>query len=312
MHITDISVASTEISQEQTLNTNYKINEILDLKEKIMEYNARTGETKEVNIEELELELKSKEVNQSKSTVSSFNSYKIPSLRVGLSESAQRITNVQVAPYNRVCRLEWRNENNGVEIGSASIVGNRVALTAAHCVWDSDTKKPYKNWTAYPGYTYNSSAHTSSWQATPCGWDRVYYSEGWMTNTDPQNFTEDWAICILQADVGNKVGYFDLSSYSTESSMMGLPVTVFGYLGDIRYGYLDGGKYQYKTGNKITQVGTAAFLYDAYTVGGFSGGPIVRDSDNFIVGVHAAGQGNKYGFGVRITSNMIKIILNNR
>ncbi len=289
-----------------------KIEGTFDRDEKIMEYDARTGETKEVDIEALEkeLEIKGEKVRGKDAILKPKNIYKGPSLRVGRKDSAERITNVKIAPYNRVCRIVSTNSNNKEKVGSAAIVGKRLAITAAHCVWDSSTKQVMKNWKLYPGYAYSNGQATS--QATPCGWDKVFYSNGWMTNTNPKNFTEDWAICILQADVGNQVGHFGAQSYGTSSEMINLPVTTFGYPGDVEYGFQDGGKDQYKTGDKITKAESGAFLYNGFCVGGFSGGPIVRDSDNYIVGIHAAGEDAKIGLGVRITQNMINIMINNQ
>ena len=75
-------------------------------------------------------------------------------------------------------------------------------------------------------------------------------------------------------------------------------------------GYLPSAKYQYRSGETIKNVYSTYFGYGAYTAGGFSGGPVLRDSDNYIVGVHTSGS-NAGGtsYAVKLTEEMANIIL---
>ena len=116
----------------------------------------------------------------------------------------------------------------------------------------------------------------------------------------------DWAICVLLSDVGNQLGWFGTQTYTSNSELDEMPVTVFGYPNDIEYGFTWDARYQYKTGEKITSVGNRYFRYSALTFGGFSGGPICK-ADNYIVGIHFGLVWNT-PTGVRITQDMVNLI----
>lgn len=122
------------------------------------------------------------------------------------------------------------------------------------------------------------------------------------------NYQYDWAICVLEEDVGNQIGWFGVQSYGSNSELNGTSVRVLGYPGDTKYGFDWDAKYQYQTGEKITSTNNRYFKYSGRTFGGFSGGPIIR-SDNYIVGVHYGIESStQQPIGVRITQEMINII----
>lgn len=296
-------------SQEQT---NPSLNEILETEEKIMRYDARTNETTEVDVGELKQVLTS----QSKTRGGDYDSIApydpfassntvnngISLLSADSADSAERVTNTNNFPNRVTCRIVSQTTRNNVTYnvyGTCAIVGPNVGLTAAHCVFDEENgNAAYSNWTIYPGY------NNGTYYGTACGWDQVYYSSKWMENHSDQY---DWAICVLQSDVGNQLGWFGVQSYGSNSELNNVGVKVYGYPGDTNYGFYSDARYQYTTGEKITSVGDRYFRYSAWTFGGFSGGPIARTSDNYIVGIH-------YGLvwntptGVRITQEMIDII----
>lgn len=123
----------------------------------------------------------------------------------------------------------------------------------------------------------------------------------------------DWAICILEAPLGNYVGsYFGAQSYGVNSQLDNVPIKLTGYPADTSYGYTSGGLYQYETGEKITSVANDTFQFSAYTAGGFSGGPIRRTSDNYIVGINQGKTLLGTPIGVRISQEMIDIMKDNR
>ena len=302
-------VEAANLSYEKLLN-NTRNNSLMDSEEQIMMYDARTNETTVVDMEELEAVINQKYgYSRSKSNVikiepynetKSLNANPDISKRSGRDDSADIVPSTKVDPYNRICRLEYNTSENEFYNGSAAIVGNpRIAITAAHCVFDSDTKEPYKNWKIQPGYSNGELSGTQT------GWDKVYYSSNWMNTTD---FHYDWAICVLQADASDyALGAY---AYFENADMLDLPVTVYGYPGDTRYGYMEGSKYQYMSGDKITKVDDTMFEYTAYTVEGFSGGPVLRDSDNSIIGVHVTGEPEGgISYAVRFNTEMANIVL---
>ena len=289
--------------------TAVSLNEVLKTEEKIMCYDAKTNETREVNVGELKKVL----ATQNQIRIGSYDNI-TPydpltssniirnEIRLLSSNSAERVTNTNNFPNRVTCRITSQTTRNNVTYnvyGTCAIVGPKVGLTAAHCVFDKENgNAAYSNWTIYPGY------NDGTYYGTACGWDQVYYSDQWMQNHSDQY---DWAICVLQSDVGNQLGWFGVQSYGSNSELNNTGVRVYGYPGDTNYGFYSDARYQYTTGEKITSVGDRYFRYSAWTFGGFSGGPIARTSDNYIVGIH-------YGLvwntptGVRITQEMIDII----
>lgn len=103
---------------------------------------------------------------------------------------------------------------------------------------------------------------------------------------------------------------FGAVSYGSSSDLKNLQVRLIGYPGDINYGFSTKAKYQYESIGNITSVSNNYFKYNAFSCQGFSGGPIMRTSDNYIVGVHIGKQNGSTPIGVRITPNMVNIINN--
>jgi V8-like Glu-specific endopeptidase len=303
-----ILIVNYNVEATNSEQTNITLNEILNTEEKIMKYDAITNKTTEVDVEELKeiVTLQSNKNAEDNYSLTSYNpslnsevySSKIPLVSLSSATTAERITNTSGFPYKVTCRVTSNDNNGGTHYGTASIVGPNAAITAAHCVFDSSNGNAVlRNWTLYPGY------NGGTYYGTATGWSQVYYSSTWMNN---HSYEYDWAICVLQSDVGNQIGWYGVQSYGTNSEMNNLPVRVLGYPADPNYGF--DSRYQYQTGEKITSVYNNYFRYSAWTFGGFSGGPIIR-SDNYIVGVHygVSGIGDQ-PTGVRITQNMIDII----
>lgn len=298
-------------SKAQAINNSKQEDYQLESDEKIMEYDAITNETKEVDMEELKqlIEIQNKSTNN----VTSYNSTSPynPNSEKALTQttimplsvpSAIRITDTSSFPYKTTCRILAKNNAGEDMHGTAAIVGPKAALTAAHCIFDEENENfIYRDWTIYPGFNYNS------YYGTACGWSKVYYSSKWI---ETHSYEYDWAICVLESDVGNQIGWFGVQSYGSNSKLNGIEIKSLGYPADIKYGYFADAIYQYETGTKIESVWDRYFRYDGYTCGGFSGGPIIR-SDNYIVGII---QGNNTvsnrANGVRITQEMINIIIN--
>lgn len=308
------------------LNTNVKaatdnaqssedeINEIIEkisTEEKIMKYDALTNETTEVDMNEVRnaLKLQYRE-NVNKTPVNIIDSSKIkinhmPTVNnkensLNDRNGAQLVSNTYAVAHLQTCRITVysTNINQTVAMGTATIVGPKLALTAAHCVFDPVTKQAYSNWTIYPGY------NNGTYYGTATGWSTVYYSSAWMNDTS--NYGADWAICVLNTSPG--VG--NLGTVSYNSAFTGLSITLLGYPTDKDYGYNNEGRYQYSSSGVVSTVLTDRFFHTAFGCLGFSGGPVLR-SDNYVAGVNT-GVGNSTGtsHAARINQNMIDLINN--
>lgn len=226
----------------------------------------------------------------------------------GSGETAERVTNTTIFPYRVTCRTVCISEDGTEEIhGTAAIVGPKLALTSAHTVFNLEKKYKYLNWTCYPAY------NKGVYKDLSCGWSRVYYSSKWMESSSNALIRPyDWAICVLEKNLGDSVGWFGVQSYGSNSELNNVSVKLTGYPSEVQYGYTKTGIYQYETGNKIDSVNNNMFSFSAYTAHGFSGGPVRRTSDNFIVGVNQGKDGLGKPIAVRITQEMINIINDNR
>ncbi|MCI8362026.1 MAG: hypothetical protein HFJ41_02615 [Clostridia bacterium] len=209
--VTFLTLFFTSNVQATSLNeADAKLNEIMNTEDKIMKYDVRSDETTEVDIQELRQIISRKNYS---TNISHTEGY-IPSKYIQSSlpkkettaffssDSAQRITNTSVYPYIQTCRIKAYDgsvDEGHAIYGTASIVGPKAALTCAHCVFnDKKSNTKYLNWTIYPGY------NNGTYYGTACGWDTVYYSNTWMETHD---YEYDWAICVLQSDVGNQIGW---------------------------------------------------------------------------------------------------------
>lgn len=279
----------------------------LQEEEQILKYDAITGKITVVDMEELKrvVSLYSRNSDDANKVEgytpnytinnASFNSSTMPTMNDSKYETvATRITDTVPVPYSKVLKVTC---SGGA--ATAYLVGPKAAMTSAHCVFDENNNNAFfTDWTCYAAYS------DGFYLGSPTGWSQVYFSSKWKETHDPQY---DWAICVLQADFSKVVGWFG-TTITSDSELSNMNVTVLGYPSNPTYGYK--GLYQYKTGYKVKKVATYGFTYGAYTVGGFSGSPIIRDTDNYVVGVHHGSNSNFLAYGVRITSEMISIIKN--
>ncbi len=283
---------------------------IIEPKDKIMMYDAKTNETMEVDMEELRQVLGTK-ANSNKTTASLplNQSLRLNKLLMGnklsplnaVSATPQLITDTGHSPYVAVCRIQVYSDlvDQTFPSGTAAILGKNVALTAAHCVFNQDeNNEVLKQWTIYPGFNGNF------YYGGATGWDKVYYSQNWM---DSHKVEDDWAICVLQDDLGTKIGWhFGAVCYSSNSELNGTEIRALGYPYDSNEGFNPKGLYQYESTGKINYVTSGLFRTDAYTCNGFSGSPIIRP-DGYIVGI-LHGKSEKGMYCKRLDQNIIDIL----
>lgn len=206
--------------------------------------------------------------------------------------------NLSVRPYSDTCKII---AEGGLQHGSGFLVGSNLLLTNAHCVFTDKTfENFYANWTCYPAYddgAYSDNLFT--------GWDTVYYSSGYGSALESVSNENDWAICVLQSNLGNSQGWFGCRSYGSDSYLEDEPVKQMGYPKNEGFS----GKYQYYSIGSITDVRSKSFDANSINHGGMSGGPIVLQSDeNYAVGLIKGRYADNTTYGVRITSEIIDII----
>lgn len=297
---------NTQTVKANTNDETNKIEEIiLDEEIEIEVYDARTNTTRDVDMDEIRDLLGSK--NSSTNGISttagykpfkSVNRYTTPTLTAN-SSTAQPVNSTSSFPYKSTCRIKAYDSEGKAHYATAALVGKKLALTSAHCVFDqAHGNYVYRNWTVEPGYNNGSNPSKKS-----TGWDQVYYPKEWLETHDSGL---DWAICVLQADLGTEAGYFEARSYDFPIGLVGRKVTVLGYPAEESYGFEKDAPDQYKTTGEI-QIATDKLFAGTYlSYGGFSGGPVF-ESDNYIVGVNH-GRVDTLSYAAKVNSEIIDLI----
>ena len=134
--IPSVYASSMEDHMFNSLNAEDEMEEV-----KIMRYDALTGETTEIDryeVKKLDTELK-----EEKEKVNTFTSNVVKPI----STYSTLSTSSSTASANKICKAIWTGGS-----GTATLVNSRMALTAAHCVWETDTKVKHNNFVLYPGY----------------------------------------------------------------------------------------------------------------------------------------------------------------
>jgi V8-like Glu-specific endopeptidase len=137
-------------------------------------------------------------------------------------DGRQIVTNSEVWPncvHGRLC-TKFEGENF---VGSGTLIGPRYVITAAHNIYDKKKRKECDKDSVvfYPGISGKSCPYgmirVVSWHYPP-----EYQTEG----------NEDYALLILEKDVGKYTGYFGLRPHNRtdlnnmEFSLYGYPATM--------------------------------------------------------------------------------------
>lgn len=283
-----------EVAERFTLNSEDEI---------IMEYDAKSGITREIDMKELRKSLEKTRTNKKTNRVEPYDplANQTYNNRLSTTETTYNpIYDLSDFPARATCRIK-ADVYGDTLVATGYMAGAKIVVTAAHCVMNlHDNDATFADWIAYPGYQ-----NGSSYKGVYSGWSKIYYSPYWKSTHSP---ADDWCICILESDIGNTTGWLGTQSYGVNAEMDWLIVRLYGY--PFSYG---GGEYKRYTQGMTFNTGNYYFTSSAKTTEGFSGGPYVRASDNCVVGIchgYWTDRPNS-SVGVRITQNMIDIIIEN-
>lgn len=282
----DIAVDDIEIISEESVDN------------KILKYDARTGETTEIKMDEISSKLDKRTTLQN--YTESFDPYYNKNEETSIMARSSYIAplDMQNFPYRVTCRIKC-DIYGSQGISSGFLVGPNLLLTAAHCVMNQeDDNKTFAEWRAYPGYVNGESYNNLS--AT---YIQAIYPSAWKSTHSPEY---DCCLCILDDDLGAQIGYYGCQSYGTNSEMNNISVNAFGY----PKSEYEGQRLCYSQGN-ILNTYNRYFDSSAYISGGMSGGPFARRSDNYAIGiVHGYYTSNpNISVSSRITQDIINLIL---
>lgn len=153
-------VTSNVKAESITLNEKHKITNDMEIdvnslgEEKIMEYDAVTGITREVDMETLKEAIGQVDKTEAYNPLSNVSFSEVDSTRLVTFNPVPNLTSF---PYRATCRLK-ADVYGEMLYGSGSVVGPNIILTAAHCVMNmNDNDNFFSNWVAYPGYSSGNS-----------------------------------------------------------------------------------------------------------------------------------------------------------
>lgn len=207
-------------------------------------------------------------------------------------DNRYRITDTTAYPNSAICYMEMKfPDDDGLYVGTAWMYGERVAMTAGHCVYDASLGG-WAEWVRiYPG----SNGGTS-----PYG---VHYASVLHTDTkyiESENSNYDWGLLEFSSDIGSSTGYFGASW--TTSSLVGTGIVVRGYP-------VEKNAQMWSMSGSIAASGTFKLSYYIDTTGGQSGSPVYKNDGNYrCVGIHTNYNSLGYNQAERIDESLFDIM----
>lgn len=203
------------------------------------------------------------------------NQYGIsPSSIIGGDERVE-VSNPSAFPNSTVAYLEAEFPDGTLGIGTAFVWYKDLALTAGHCIYDSEHGGWATKVTIWPGKkgfgAWNNPYGTA--QAS-----QMHISTSFMNNGTA---TEDWGLLELNREIGNNCGWRGIAYSEDYSGFLNQNVTLAGYPSTHRY-------YQYQATGAVKITSSSKLYYDIDTEPGQSGSPI-WDSAGYCIGIHVHG-----------------------
>lgn len=206
-------------------------------------------------------------------------------------DTRTRVTNTTAFPNSTIGQLSITFPNGLTYVGTAWMYGNKVAVTAGHCVYSKSDGGWARSVTFSPGKN-GSSNPLGTYYATQLYTDKKYVQS--------ENSNYDWGMLRFNTNVGKTTGY--LGAEWTTNSQVGINVTVRGYPGEK-------GSQMWTSDGKITGSGSSKTDYLIDTTGGQSGAPVYRNSSGNYrsLAIHTNAY-KTYNQGQRIDKSLFEII----
>lgn len=203
----NVKAASIENEMEgfelEEATTNVSLDTILREEDEIMKYDVKTGKTTKVDIEELRKLVTYSNEEESDRCLSYYDPFERAYQSRILGNSSRIAIYRYIDTSNFRNRVVCKTTNTEGANGTATLVGPKIVLTAAHAVFNSSTKQKYTNWTCWPGYSNGAYQGNQDYK---CGYSELYYSRTWI-NGEGNDSNYDWALCVLQKNLGDMLGW---------------------------------------------------------------------------------------------------------
>lgn len=197
-----------------------------------------------------------------------------PSSIIGGDERFE-VSSPSTFPNSTVAYLEAEFPDGTLGIGTAFVWYKDLALTAGHCIYDSEHGGWATKVTIWPGKKgyglWNNPYGTA--QAS-----QMHISTSFMNNGTA---SEDWGLLELNSDIGNNCGWRGIAYSEDYSGFLNQNVTLPGYPSSHRY-------YQHQATGPVKITSSTKLYYDIDTERGQSGSPI-WDSAGYCIGIHVHG-----------------------
>lgn len=217
-----------------------------------------------------------------------------------IQNNTKQVSNINVFPYSAVLFVDaiWATSSGFIyyeAMASAFVVGQKVIVTAAHVMHDSN-------------YGWASQFRVHVKQNGKLLNTQYYYPQSWSYNVNypsSHDINYDWCVVKMQDPIGNQTGWFGRGNATWD--IRGYSITSSGYQGSDFF-------YQnYSTGKISSQylpMHGYRVAYDADVVGGQSGGP-VYDNNHTAWAINTGGNLSPlYNYGSLFTAAVNNIINN--
>ena len=209
------------------------------------------------------------------------------------SDNRRKVLSTAEHPYSAIGYLETTFENGTRRRGTAFLIHDRVAITAASCTRTQADGGPV-SMTFYPGKE---------------GDNNRYGAITVNTVTIPQEYADtfsveyDWAVLVLASDIGQQTGYVGFRKYNNYNDINGQLGTVSGYPTDKGYyQYYNFGIMENATDNNID--------IPIDMTGGMAGSPVYL-TNNYAVGVATKEYNNReMNIASRVNEHFFSTALN--
>lgn len=193
-----------------------------------------------------------------------------------------QITDASAYPFRTFGFLLAETPEGGHGACSATLIGPRTVITAAHCLYDHE-KGWMDNFVFAPGMTTIENAPFGVWE-----YDTAYIFEGYVTNYQGSYGSVvpwDIAVVILQQPIGDYLGWLD---FAHDPQLAGFHANIVGYPADKPSGTM----WRVDCPVPPNAINEQNFAYMCDTYQGSSGASVYKydqaSQSRVIMGVHIA------------------------
>ncbi len=243
-----------------------------------------------------------------------FSNYKYNSATTGIKDNLY-LTEYTKRPYSYLSSIgqTYTEYENKAYNGSCFSVADNIVLSAAHCFFK------YKKIASNPqvGFILKESGGFAEYaEVRKIILPKAFYNSGNIDNAYEQR-AYDWCICILDRNIGSKVGYLSISSEYTMAGCFNYACGYPSIPNDKRNMQLcSSAASEVNAADKVS--GKELFNLYNYVKPGMSGGPVTFYYENSITfeqyyGVSSivtrTSNENYHGYSVKITNALIQTLM---